>query len=355
MKRTREHALETESRRAFENLLSPEWIFREKTPDYGIDAEIEIVEDELVTNKVLWIQLKATKTKKQEISHQMGTDHLKYYEKCQLPVLIVYWIKPQNKFYYIFAQKYIREDLSANNPSWRDQKTVVITFDSNLETAEDIDLIAVDSCLYLSLQQLNIGDKTSAIYWLDGIPQSDEKELKERTLKALTYSLNEKHSAAIEEFEKILREYVLSPIEKMYILLSLGNAYYSLSQYTEALDNYETILELVKKTDEKSSLEGKSAALGNIGVIYRDKGYLDEALNNFKAALDIDREIGHKQGEAIDLGNVGVIYRDKGDLDEAFKDLIEALDILDSHGLTYGRDTICRAIVSIIKYRKEPI
>lgn len=63
MKRTRPHVLENESRKALENLLPPEWIYRKKDPDYAIDAEIQIVEDEKVTEKVVWVQLKATEEK----------------------------------------------------------------------------------------------------------------------------------------------------------------------------------------------------------------------------------------------------------------------------------------------------
>ena len=57
-------------------------------------------------------------------------------------------------------------------------------------------------------------------------PRSDDEELKERTLKALLYSLSEMHAAAITELETALRVCVLSPTEKMSVLLNLGNAYY---------------------------------------------------------------------------------------------------------------------------------
>ncbi|MBU7046651.1 MAG: hypothetical protein HXS54_09465 [Theionarchaea archaeon] len=60
-------------------------------------------------------------------------------------------------------------------------------------------------------------------------------------------------------------------------------------------------------------------------------------------------EIGYRLGEANQLGNIGIIYMDKGDLDEALKNLKAALNILDSHGLVYGRDIVCKAIDLIIK------
>ncbi|MBU7046334.1 MAG: tetratricopeptide repeat protein, partial [Theionarchaea archaeon] len=335
MKRTRKHVLETESRRALERLLPPEWIFRPRIPDYGIDAEIEIVEEEEVTNKVLWLQLKATEKRKKKVSYQMRTDHLKYYEKCRMPVLIIYWIKRENTFYYLFAQKYIKENLSTN-PEWRNQKTVAVTFDSVLSTAKDIESMATDGYLYLLPQQITIGTEKPAIYWVDGIPRSDDEELKERSLRALLYSMNEMHHAAIDVLEQTLKVCVLSPTEKMSVLLNLGNAYYALSQNGSALKNYEAMLELAAKVDEKSAIEGKSAALGNIGLIYSAKGDLDEALKYHKEALEIHRDIGYRQGEASDLGNLGLVYSAKGDLDEALKYHKATLDIHRDIGYRQG-------------------
>lgn len=157
----------------------------------------------------------------------------------------------------------------------------------------------------------------------------------------------DKYDDAIGEFEQILRVCVTSPTERMSILLNLGNAHYSLSQNDEALKNYRAILELTKKVVGKDALEGKAAALGNIGLIYSGKGELDKALKYFQDGLKIHREIGYRQGEANQLGNIGLIYSYKGELDTALKYLEAALKILDTANLTYGRDIILRAINSI--------
>ncbi|MBU7025309.1 MAG: tetratricopeptide repeat protein [Theionarchaea archaeon] len=376
MKRPREHniersneqVLEGESRRALLNFVPPEWIVRDMMPDFGLDTEITIVEGRKVTNKVLWLQLKATKIRKpiqKKITYQMETRHLKYYENCHLPVLILYWIKSENTFYYVFAQKYIDEILSKNNPQWRRQKTVAVAFDSKFETADDLKFAATEGYFFILRKKLSIGPETSAIYWLDGIPQSDDEELKERTLRALLHSLTNDYPAAIDEFENILRVCTPSPTERMSILLNLGNAYYSLCQYDSALKNYEAILELAPKVDEESALEGKSAALGNIGLIYSDKGELDEALKYLKDALKIHKERGYRRGEADDLGNIGVIYSDKGELDEALKYHKEALRIDREVGYRQGEASelgnigvIYRAkgeLDEALKYHKEAL
>ena len=292
MKRTKQQRLEYESRLALRNLLPKGWIVRDQEPDVGIDMEIEIVEEEIVTNKVIWVQVKATESKKSTISeipsYRIETKHLKYYESCRIPVIIVYGIKKTENvfdYYSLFAQEYIKENLSVADPNWRNKKTKKLEFESKLNI-EDLSSIATKGYLYIAAQQLNI-TPSGAQYWLDGIPQSDDKELKQRTLKALLYSRDEKHPEAIEELENILRLCALSPTERMSILLNLGNACYSLSRIDEALTNYQAVLKLTKKVTEEEALQGEASALGNIGLIYSDKGDLDSALKYLKDALKI--------------------------------------------------------------------
>jgi tetratricopeptide (TPR) repeat protein len=324
MKRTREQTLEYESELALRKLLPPQWVVRSRRdPDIAIDLEVEIVEGENVTNKVVWLQIKATESIKsahRKASYQMETKHLKYYEKCHLPVVILYWVKLENIFYYLFAQRYMQEELSVKNPKWRAKKTATIGFssDSKLKDSQTLTSIATEGYFYIIQRELNT--------WLDGIPKSLNKELKERTLKALLYMDNEKYRPAIEELEDILRICTPSFTERIALLLNLGNAYYSLSRNKEALKNYNAILKLTKNVNEEDALEGKASALGNIGLIYKAKGDLDQALKYYQEALEIDKEISFRQGEANQLGNIGLIYKAQGDLDQAlniFQDILE--------------------------------
>jgi tetratricopeptide (TPR) repeat protein len=342
MKRPRQHVLEDESRNALRIFLPSEWIIRDIKPDYGIDMEVEIVEDDEVTGKVIWVQLKATENKKpnqKTIPFSITTKHLKYYESCQLPVLIIYYIKSINTFYYLFAQEYIRETLSLKNLDWRNQKYANIKFplDSKLADIKVLKSIATEGYLYVAQQQLNLKPETkSALYWLDGIPQSDDEDLKKRTLKALMNSLANDYPSAIKEYEDILRLLTLSPTQRMSLLLNLGNAYYSISQNDNALKNYKAMLKLSEKVSDKDALEGKSNALAGIGLIYSDKGDMEKALKYQKGALKIHKEIGYKQGEAADLGNIGLIYYNKCDLDQALKYHNDALKIYKKIGYKQG-------------------
>jgi tetratricopeptide (TPR) repeat protein len=324
--------LEEESRRAFINLLPLSWVHRDMVPDYHIDMEVVIAEDRKVTNEVLWVQIKAT----ENIAHPHGvipfpieTRHLKYYENSRLPVIILLWVKPENTFYYLFAQQYIRERLSKEDPAWRTQETKTIKFlaDSKLMNADTLKSIGTDGYLYIIQHETSIRSEAGlAGAWLDGIPQSNDQVLKEHTLKALLCMRNEDYKGAIAEYKHILRVVCkTSSTERMSILLNLGNAHYWLGQSDEALDDYDAVLKLAKEITKKDALEGKASALGNIGMVYYAKSDLDKALKYLEAALKVDQEIGYRKGQVGQLSNIGLVYRAKGDLDKALKYFQDAL------------------------------
>jgi tetratricopeptide (TPR) repeat protein len=340
MKRTREHVLEEESKRALKKLLPPEWIVRDIVPDYGLDMEVTIVEGENITNKVLMLQIKATENvdKKQEtVPLQIETKHLTYYESYPLPVIILYYVKPDDVFYSIFAQRYIEEILSVDSPNWRKQKTATVRFvrNSMLRNVNDLESIATDGYLYVVQSKLNT-EPNGATYWLDGIPKSDDQQLKALMLEALSNAQAENYSTAVDKFETILRLCTVSPTHKIAILINLGNAYRSLGKYEIALKNYSAVLDLTQKVSERSALEGRASALGNLGLILRLKGNLDDALKYLEDALKIHKEIGYRQGEALTLGNIGNILLNKGQHDNALKYYQEAVKIFRDVGYRQG-------------------
>jgi tetratricopeptide (TPR) repeat protein len=355
MKRSPEQILEEESRRTLKSKLPPAWIIRDQTPDVGIDMEIEIVENGEVTNKLLWLQIKATERRKhsvKKITLPIETKHLEYYDNCHLPVIIVYGIKKSSNefdFYYLFAQRYINEYLSKNNPNWKEQKSVTLRLDKELKVNE-LDSIATDGYLYIAAQQLYT-TPTGAQNWLDGIPRSDDKELKERTLKGFLYMRDENYKDAIIEFEKILKFCAITQTEKLAILLSIGNSYYPLGKTEDALDFYKAIIKLTTKVSKKDAITGRASALNNIGLIYYDKGDLERAQKYYQDALDINRKIGYKEGEAGQLGNIGLIYYDKGDLERAQKYYQDALDIDRRIGYKQG-EAIQLGNIGLIYYVK---
>ena len=105
VKRVKQHRLEDISLTAFKSVILPMgWVVREKNQqnDYGIDAEVEIFDEEgNATGLMFLAQLKATEnsdeTSVQKISFDI--DKINYYKSLALPVLIVRYSEKTKKFY----------------------------------------------------------------------------------------------------------------------------------------------------------------------------------------------------------------------------------------------------------------
>ena len=151
------------------------------------------------------------------------------------------------------------------------------------------------------------------------------------------------YDAASRVFTTLLGE--TEPLRKpseLAIRFNRGISSMILGRPQKALADFRRCLQ-ISKNDNQS----RGSALGNIGLVYKEKGDLGNALKYLTDALKIHREFGYRQGEASDLGNIGLVYSAKGDLGNALKYLTEALNVLDRCGLVYGRDTVQRAINSI--------
>ncbi len=343
MKRTREQILEDESRQALRQFLPLEWIVTDKFDhDHGIDIGVQIVKNGEITNKVLWIQLKATRKEKSPspkgICYQMKTKHLRYYEECRLPVVIIFWIQPAQKFYYLFVQKYIKENLSYIKPTWRKQKSVTIVFpaDTELKDARELDCVATDGYFYVIENELRRKSGLGPFYWIDGIPQSDDAELKERFLKAMRHLCDEDYTAAIKDFKDAMKYCAISPREKTAMLISMGTAYSTLGQYNKAMENYRVAVKLLRKLEDADALVGKASLLNNIARVYAIRGQFDKALRCLEDSLSITRKIDDRRGEALTLLNIGHVNKLKSELNVARKYYSKAYHMFERIGDTKG-------------------
>ncbi len=98
-----QHELEEASRIAFESLVAP-WLYRRKTPDYGIDGEVEIFDERKKASGLQFlVQLKAEQRARRQTSIPLGIEWIKYYQSLELPVLLVLWVKETGKTFWLWA------------------------------------------------------------------------------------------------------------------------------------------------------------------------------------------------------------------------------------------------------------
>ncbi len=99
--RPRTHVVETESRRAFRNLLPSEWVPRVVEPDYGIDEVVEVFEGNNATGLSFYVQIRATDDTdlKRALAARFRLEQLNYFAAQDLPVLIVRFHAPSGRLY----------------------------------------------------------------------------------------------------------------------------------------------------------------------------------------------------------------------------------------------------------------
>lgn len=140
MKRVRNHVIEDLSEKIMTSFLPDEWIIRKINKDYGIDYEIEIVNDEFVSGNRIWIQLKGKeiihirtkelidpsgeKIEKNYISYSLSVDYIQYILSCGFPVLLFVVDITGEQCYWLPIQNDITERLQNENENWRAQKTI---------------------------------------------------------------------------------------------------------------------------------------------------------------------------------------------------------------------------------------
>jgi len=349
--------LEDESRIALHTLLPSNWVKSEFREDYGLDMQITIVKGEEVSNNVFSVQIKATDRKikaNRAISLPIPTKNLIDYENYPLPVFILGYVKNRDVFYYIFAQKFIKETLPLEKPEWRNLKNISIRFSPECEfkNAGKIIKMVEEGAYYVALVKLN-SENNNFPYWVDGIPKSDNKELKAITLKALELTKNHKYELAIKTFKGILNTCNLAPTERMSTLLNIGNAYISLSQFDEALAFYFDANKILPKVNKTGAIVGKAVILSSIGLVYESKSGYVEALSYHRKALRIFRITKYFDGEAGTLNNIGNVYRIQGEQQKAFYNFKLALKLHQDSRNLMGEATVLGNIGNIYQEREN--
>ena len=72
---------------------------------------------------------------------------------------------------------------------------------------------------------------------------------------------------------------------------------------------------------------GEGTTLNNIGTVYNALGQNETALEYYKQALPIRREVGDRVGEAVTLNNIAFIFADQGRLADAVSFMERVVEI----------------------------
>jgi tetratricopeptide (TPR) repeat protein len=125
-RRVRQHILEDLSISGFRDLKPENWVFREKSIDYGIDGEVEIFDSQQhTTGHVFLVQLRATdRSLRLGARLRLETRTYNYFRSLSLPVLIARWIEPERALFCLWAHSL------DPTPAQRSRKSFSIRFNA---------------------------------------------------------------------------------------------------------------------------------------------------------------------------------------------------------------------------------
>jgi len=183
---------------------------------------------------------------------------------------------------------------------------------------------------------------------LDGIFADDS--IKRRSIKndmalllnnvGVIYKNTGEYDKAIEYYQENLRiqEELGHILNMARSRANIGTVYYYFGiDYNKALEYYNTSLELFRQYTEEYSddeegavLEGRSGMAGiylNIGLVYKELNNMGLAIDNYRKALRIFREIDDKPGIANTQNQIGLVYLEGGSYDDALTASLNALNL----------------------------
>ncbi|MEG4488067.1 tetratricopeptide repeat protein, partial [Microcoleus sp. D2_18a_B4] len=107
-------------------------------------------------------------------------------------------------------------------------------------------------------------------------------------------------------------------------LLEQGIQQHKISQVREALQYWKQALTIYREIGDR---QGEANSLGSLGLAYQSLGQFHRAIAFHEQSLEIKREIGDRQGEANSLGNLGIAYRSLGQFHRAIAFHEQSLEI----------------------------
>ncbi len=114
------------------------------------------------------------------------------------------------------------------------------------------------------------------------------------------------------------------------IYKSLGINYWAVSKLSLAEDNYFKAKEIYEQLDNE---EGLSSILGNLALIYNNRGDFDKAIKYQFDALEIQERLGKKLNMIYSSNNLGLIYSGQEMYEEALSYFLQSYELQKELGL----------------------
>jgi len=127
-----------------------------------------------------------------------------------------------------------------------------------------------------------------------------------------------KHYVAINALIEIL-EMPEKPEDKIFKAganMILGNTYFFMERWDEALTHYKKARDMAKELNNK---QGLSIAENNIGNIYQKKGDFQQAIIQYQSSLQLQQEIGDEETICNTYYNIGTCNRELKQIDESIR------------------------------------
>ena len=134
-KRPASHIIGERAVSALKDFLPSEWIIRNVSEDYGIDCEIEIVDEQLsVTGAIIKVQVKGTLKSLKSIQIRLAT--VKYWLAIPIPVILVQFVESEKKVLWLDVREYLLNTEQLKTIDITKRKSITFKFD-NYELLKD--------------------------------------------------------------------------------------------------------------------------------------------------------------------------------------------------------------------------
>jgi CHAT domain-containing protein len=137
------------------------------------------------------------------------------------------------------------------------------------------------------------------------------------------------------------------PNKQSETLTYLSQAYQSIGQYRQALQNLESALALVKKTDDRMQI---ASVLGSLGNAYIATGPAETAHGYLSAGLGMAREMGDSALAAGILNNLGNLFTSQQQYTEALRAYTESMRLAAATG---NPSLAVRALINAAKASRQ--